>query len=64
MEEALLREFLSRRQGRITFLITHRLSQKLAVDQVLLLESGRLVQSGTPEALLSASGLYRNLVQG
>jgi len=51
----------SLRQGRTTFVITHRLSTIRSADQILVLEGGEIVERGTHEALLEAGGRYRQL---
>jgi ATP-binding cassette subfamily B protein len=47
--------------GRTTFLITHRLSQIRWADRILLIERGRLADSGTHQELLGRSEDYRRL---
>ncbi|MEK7414920.1 MAG: ABC transporter ATP-binding protein [Planctomycetota bacterium] len=49
------------RHGRTTFVIAHRLSTIRAADQILVLDSGNIVERGTHDALLAANGLYRRL---
>lgn len=44
--------------GRTTFVIAHRLSTVTQAHQILVLDKGRIVQSGTHEALLEEGGLY------
>ena len=44
--------------GRTTFVIAHRLSTVKRAHQILVLDKGRIVQSGTHEALLEEGGLY------
>ena len=46
-----------------TLIIAHRLSTVAAVDRVIVLDGGRIVESGTHEELLQASRFYRQLVQ-
>lgn len=46
---------------RTSFVIAHRLSTVLAADRILVLDRGRLVDSGTHEDLLSRGGLYKAL---
>ncbi|QNL19414.1 ABC transporter ATP-binding protein [Hyphobacterium sp. CCMP332] len=41
--------------------ISHRLSTLRWCDRIVVLEKGRIVQSGTPEHLASAPGAYRDL---
>jgi ATP-binding cassette subfamily B protein len=63
--EAQLLEALRRlRQGRTTFVIAHRLSTVREADQILVLESGRIVQRGTHAELMGMPGLYVKLYGG
>jgi ATP-binding cassette, subfamily B, bacterial MsbA len=48
-------------EGRTTFMIAHRLSTIRRADKILVLDHGRLVESGTHEELLARGGLYRQL---
>ena len=47
--------------GRTVFCIAHRLSTIQNADRILVLDEGRLVQSGTNEALLKERGIYKRL---
>jgi ATP-binding cassette subfamily C protein CydCD len=49
-------------RGRTTVVIAHRLSTVRDADRILVFDEGRLVETGTHEALLAGSGLYRRLV--
>jgi ATP-binding cassette, subfamily B, putative efflux pump len=51
----------SLRAGRTTFVIAHRLSTIESADQILVLESGRIVERGPHRALLARGGRYRDL---
>src|SRR5207302_8115072 len=46
-----------------TIIIAHRLSTVATVDRVVVLDEGRVVDSGTHQALLNGSAFYRQLVQ-
>ena len=48
-------------QGRTTIVIAHRLSTVRQADCIHLLEAGRIVESGTHDALLARNGGYASL---
>jgi ATP-binding cassette subfamily C protein CydC len=48
-------------RGRTTLLITHRLVGLENVDEILVMEHGRILARGTHHGLLAADGLYRRL---
>jgi len=49
--------------GRTTFVIAHRLSTIESASRIIVLDQGRVVESGTHESLLAAGGHYRHLHQ-
>jgi ABC transporter fused permease/ATP-binding protein len=62
--EHLVKDALERlMQGRTTLIIAHRLSTVMGADRVLVLEGGKVVQSGSHSALMGQEGLYRRLVE-
>jgi ABC-type multidrug transport system fused ATPase/permease subunit len=50
-------------EGRTTFMVAHRLSTIRNADQILVLNHGRIVESGTHDELLERQGLYRQLYE-
>jgi ATP-binding cassette subfamily B protein len=60
--ESLILEALRSRHGRhTTLVIAHRLSTLMQADRILVLEHGKIVQSGTHAGLLAEDGLYQRL---
>ena len=48
-------------KNRTTFVIAHRLSTVINADNILVLDQGRIVETGSHQQLLDTSGLYRKL---
>ncbi|NLJ24245.1 MAG: ABC transporter ATP-binding protein [Firmicutes bacterium] len=60
--ELLVQEALSRlMQGRTTFIIAHRLSTIRNAHRILVMDGGRIVESGSHTELIKQDGLYRRL---
>jgi len=61
--ESLVQEALQNlMQGRTSFVIAHRLSTIRNADQIIVLEDGRVKESGTHQELINIEeGLYKNL---
>ena len=50
--------------GRTALFVAHRLSTVKNCDRILVMESGKVVQDGSYDELLSQPGLFRELVHG
>ncbi|MGW6400139.1 thiol reductant ABC exporter subunit CydD [Streptomyces sp. NPDC055134] len=59
--DALTADLLSATEGRTTLLITHRMAGLDAVDEVIVLDAGRVVQRGRYEDLVAVEGPLRAL---
>ncbi|MFF8549238.1 thiol reductant ABC exporter subunit CydD [Streptomyces albidoflavus] len=59
--DRLTADLLAATRGRTTLLITHRLAGLEAVDEILVLDEGRIVQRGTYEELGAEEGPFRRL---
>ena len=59
IQESLLRLM----KGRTSFVIAHRLSTIKTADQILVVNDGRIVESGTHQSLLAQKGFYHQLYQ-
>ncbi|MEZ0396207.1 MAG: ABC transporter ATP-binding protein [Anaerolineales bacterium] len=60
--EALIQQALERlMEGRTTFVIAHRLATVRRADLIVVMDRGRIVQTGTHEQLLAEGGLYKEI---
>ena len=61
-EREILAAMESAMEGRTTFIVAHRLATLRRADRILVLDRGRLAQSGTHEELMSTDGPYRRAI--
>ena len=62
-EDRLVQTLEQLMKDRTTIIIAHRLSTVRCADRIVVLQDGRIVESGPPEELLSRGGVYARLHQ-
>ncbi len=60
-EKSILTNLFQMMEGKASLLITHRLIGLENVDEILVMEHGRIVERGSQACLLKTGGLYRRL---
>jgi ATP-binding cassette subfamily C protein CydCD len=61
--EAVIQEALNRlMQGRTTLIFAHRLSSVIGADRILVLDGGRVAESGRHAELMARGGVYHRLM--
>jgi len=50
-------------EGKTVIVVAHRLSTVRGADKIVVLDSGRIIETGTHDALISKKGAYYNLVK-
>ena len=60
-EEVILRNLGEATRGKTTVIISHRTSSVKNADHIIVLDEGKVVQSGTHEQLISEPGYYQDI---
>lgn len=50
-------------QGKTVIIVAHRLSTVRNADQIVVIDDGKVVETGTHESLITSKGAYYNLVK-
>jgi ATP-binding cassette subfamily B protein len=62
-EKAIVENLNSFFNGKTVIIVAHRLSTVRNADKIIVLDSGRIVETGTHDSLISSRGSYFNLVR-
>jgi len=62
-EEAIRHALDRLMRGRTVIAIAHRLSTLRSFDRIVVLQEGKIIEDGTPQALVRHNGVYRDLVR-
>lgn len=62
-EEAILQSIRNQGESTAVLMVSHRISSIRGADHVVVLDQGKLIEEGTPEALAQANGVYARMVQ-
>jgi ATP-binding cassette subfamily B protein len=60
-EQAILADLKTTAQNHTTLVIAHRLSTIVDADEILVMEQGRIIESGTHAKLLESQSAYANM---
>jgi ATP-binding cassette subfamily B protein len=60
-EEKILNNLKKLTAGKTTIIVSHRISAAKNADKIIILDEGKVVQSGNHETLIEQAGYYKNL---
>jgi len=62
-ESRIYSEFAQMSEGRTSIFIAHRLASTMITDRIIVIEGGKVVQSGSHDELMEQGGLYADMFQ-
>jgi ATP-binding cassette subfamily B protein len=60
-EEKILKNLNKVSKDKTTIIVSHRISSAKNADKIIVLDEGKIIQSGTHESLLNVNGYYKEL---
>jgi len=60
-EEKILKNLVKLTKGKTTIIVSHRVSSAKNADKIIVLEDGKVIQTGSHESLINTDGYYKEL---
>jgi ATP-binding cassette subfamily B protein len=60
-EEKILKNLIKLTKGKTTIIVSHRVSSAKNADHIIVLDDGRIIESGSHESLINSDGYYKEL---
>ncbi|NRD23864.1 ABC transporter ATP-binding protein [Winogradskyella litoriviva] len=60
-EEKILKNLIKLTKDKTTIIVSHRISSAKNADQIIVLEDGKIIESGNHESLINTDGYYKEL---
>lgn len=60
-EEKILKNLVKLTKDKTTIIVSHRISSAKNADQIIVLDDGKIIESGNHESLIKADGYYKEL---
>jgi ATP-binding cassette subfamily B protein len=62
-ENSILQSLKRVMDSKTTIIISHRVSSAKLADKIIVLDHGRIIETGTHESLIAANGAYKELYE-